>query len=68
MVESAQNQAHPIRLSKIYVHTKFQLIWPLNSQENPKKDFFGGSDHKSDWEPQKSDHFGFSQPFEGQMS
>ena len=40
MVESAQNQAHPIRLSKIYVHTKFQLIWPLNGQENKKTHFF----------------------------
>ena len=42
MVESAQNQAHPTRLSKIYVHTKFQLIWPLNGQENPKNPLFLG--------------------------
>ena len=36
MVESAQNQSHPTRLLKIYVHTKFQLIWPSNGQENKK--------------------------------
>ena len=33
MVESAQNQSCPTHLSKIYVHTKCQLIWPSNGQE-----------------------------------
>merc|ERR1712002_1051199 len=36
IVESAQNQSHPTHLLKIYVHTKFQLIWPSNGQENKK--------------------------------
>ena len=42
MVENAQNQNHPTRLSKIYLHSKFQLIWPSNGRENPKKRTFGG--------------------------
>merc|ERR1712002_1069843 len=43
MVENAQNQNHPTRLSKIYLHSKFQLIWPSNGRENPKNQLFGGS-------------------------
>ena len=42
MVENAQNQNHPTRLSKIYLHSKFQLIWPSNGQENPKEPTFWG--------------------------
>merc|ERR1712002_907782 len=42
MVENAQNQNHPTRLSKIYLDSKFQLIWPSNGRENPKKTTFFG--------------------------
>ena len=41
MVKSVQNQNHPTHLSKIYHHSKFQLIWPLNGRENKKKTFWG---------------------------
>merc|ERR1711895_308319 len=41
MVKNAQNQNHPTCLSKIYLHSKFQLIWPSNGQENKKKTFWG---------------------------
>ena len=36
MVKSAQNQSLPTCLSKIYFHSKFQLIWSSNGRENPK--------------------------------
>ena len=42
MFESAQNQSHPTRLSKTYFHSKFQLIWSSNGQENPKNPLFWG--------------------------
>ena len=43
MVKNAQNQNYPTRLSKIYLHSKFQLIWSSNGRENPKYTLFWGS-------------------------
>merc|ERR1712002_383543 len=45
VVESAQNQNHPTRLSKIYLHSKFQLIWPSNGRKIQKKQLLGGHCH-----------------------